>query len=185
VSLSKNPFRAFHQFFAVCCAHNLFAIGEQIPHLQPEKYFLPGTRPGRKCFSLYFPLARKTLRGFFDSLTTPCRKVRGCVSINQTISTGLTTQWCFDYRPTNRRVLLRAKSRPSVGCALHRPAGLVPAGADSLNLPCGLPLLRQPRWNAVRCIRRSGCRRYQTEIPGGFPFPQRWWHPQHCLYRRH
>ncbi|MBQ3192673.1 MAG: hypothetical protein IJB59_03775, partial [Oscillospiraceae bacterium] len=49
-------------------AHNLFAYGEQIPHLQPEKYFLPGTRPGRKYFSLYFPLARKTLRGFFDGL---------------------------------------------------------------------------------------------------------------------
>ena len=25
---------------AVCCAHNLCAIGAQIPHLQPEKYFL-------------------------------------------------------------------------------------------------------------------------------------------------
>ena len=34
--------------FAVCYAHNLFADGEQIPHLQPEKYFRPGTRPGRK-----------------------------------------------------------------------------------------------------------------------------------------
>ena len=63
LSLSKNPFGLFRQFFAVCCAHNLFAIGEQIPyimeqlplaivpldslrdapHLQPEMYFLPGT----------------------------------------------------------------------------------------------------------------------------------------------
>ena len=34
--------------FAVCYAHNLFADGEQITHLQPEKYFRPGTRPGRK-----------------------------------------------------------------------------------------------------------------------------------------
>ena len=33
---------------AVCCAHNLFAESEQIPHVQTEKYFRPGTRPGRK-----------------------------------------------------------------------------------------------------------------------------------------
>ena len=48
--LSKNPFGLFRQFFAVCCAHNLFAIGEQIPHLQPEKCFRPRTRRGRKRF---------------------------------------------------------------------------------------------------------------------------------------
>ncbi|MBQ3192760.1 MAG: hypothetical protein IJB59_04220, partial [Oscillospiraceae bacterium] len=58
--------------------HNLLdggpiAYGEEIPHLQPEKYFLPGTRPGRKYFSLYFPLARKTLRGFFYRLSTTRR----------------------------------------------------------------------------------------------------------------
>ena len=33
---------------AVCRAHNLSADGGQIPHLQTEKYFLPGTRPGKK-----------------------------------------------------------------------------------------------------------------------------------------
>jgi hypothetical protein len=47
-SLSKNPFGLFRQSFAVCCAHNLFAVGKQIPHLQPDKYFAPGTRPGAK-----------------------------------------------------------------------------------------------------------------------------------------
>ena len=62
-SVSKIPFGAFRQFFAVCCAHNLFACGEQIPHLQPEKYFSSGTRPDKKCFRLCFPLTR--LRGKF------------------------------------------------------------------------------------------------------------------------
>jgi hypothetical protein len=65
LSVSKIPFGAFRQFFAVCCAHNLFAYSEQIPHLQPEKYFCPRTRRGQKCFKLYFLLAQKTLRGFF------------------------------------------------------------------------------------------------------------------------
>ncbi len=44
----KSPTGAFRQVFAVCCAHNLSAHGEQISHLQPDKYFRPGTRPGRK-----------------------------------------------------------------------------------------------------------------------------------------
>ena len=50
--LSEIPFGAFRQIFAVCCAQNLFAVSEQILHLQPEKYFLPGTRPGRKRFAI-------------------------------------------------------------------------------------------------------------------------------------
>jgi hypothetical protein len=41
-----KPF--FEKRLAVCRAHNLFADGEQIPHLQTEKNFLPGTRPGKK-----------------------------------------------------------------------------------------------------------------------------------------
>ena len=66
--MSKIPCGAFRQFSAVCCAHNLYAFGVQIPHLQPEMYFVSGTRPDTKCFSLYFLLTQKTLRGFFDSL---------------------------------------------------------------------------------------------------------------------
>ena len=62
--LVEKPLRDFPPVFAVCCAHNLFAESEQIPHLQPEKYFLPGTCPGRKCLQLYFLLTQKTLRGF-------------------------------------------------------------------------------------------------------------------------
>ena len=46
--LSKKGKALFLTKFAVCYAHNLFADGEQIPHLQPEKYFRSGTRPGRK-----------------------------------------------------------------------------------------------------------------------------------------
>ena len=38
--LSEKPGGFFRQKVAVCCAHNLCAIGAQIPHLQPEKYFL-------------------------------------------------------------------------------------------------------------------------------------------------
>ena len=67
-SVSKIPFGAFRQIFAVCCAHNLFAVSEQIPHLQPEKYFPSGTRPDEKCFRSCFSLTRKILRSFFYSL---------------------------------------------------------------------------------------------------------------------
>jgi hypothetical protein len=42
---------------AVCRAHNLFAGSKQIPHLQTEKYFLPGTRPGKKWIALDLPPA--------------------------------------------------------------------------------------------------------------------------------
>ena len=63
--MSKIPCGAFRQFSAVCCAHNLYAFGVQIPHLQPDMYFVSGTRPDTKCSKLYFPLTQKTLRGFF------------------------------------------------------------------------------------------------------------------------
>ena len=66
--LSKIPFGAFRQVFAVCRAHNLFAYGGQILHLQPEKYFLPGTRPGRKWIEMGLPQKRQILRSFFDIL---------------------------------------------------------------------------------------------------------------------
>ncbi len=44
----KTPYGLFRQVFAVCRAHSLFAYGEQLAHLQPEMYFLSGTRPDRK-----------------------------------------------------------------------------------------------------------------------------------------
>ena len=68
LSLSKIPFGAFRQFFAVCCAHSLCAVGAQLVHSQPEKYFVSGTRPDIKCLRLYFSLTRKILRSFFNSL---------------------------------------------------------------------------------------------------------------------
>ena len=46
--LSKKAKPFLDKRLAVCRAHNLFAESEQIPHLQTEKYFLPGTRPGKK-----------------------------------------------------------------------------------------------------------------------------------------
>ena len=52
--VSKKPFGLIRQIFAVCCAHNLFADSEQIPHLQPEKYFPSGTRPDRKNIQTLF-----------------------------------------------------------------------------------------------------------------------------------
>ena len=42
---------------AVCCAHNLPADGGQIPHLQPEKYFLSRTCRERKWLKIYLPPA--------------------------------------------------------------------------------------------------------------------------------
>ena len=45
----EKPLTGFSdKFSAVCCAHSLFAYGEQLAHLQPEMYFLSGTRPDRK-----------------------------------------------------------------------------------------------------------------------------------------
>ena len=38
----------FDKGTAVCCAHNLSAGGAQIPHLQPERYFLRRTCRRRK-----------------------------------------------------------------------------------------------------------------------------------------
>ena len=52
--LSKNPFGAFRQVYAVCHAHNLSPDGRQIPHLQPVKYVPPGTCPGGTLFLNYF-----------------------------------------------------------------------------------------------------------------------------------
>ena len=67
MSLSKNPFGLFRQFFAVCCAHSLCAFGAQLPHLQPERCFRPRTRRGRKRFHFVFRLRGKFCEAF-DSL---------------------------------------------------------------------------------------------------------------------
>ncbi len=45
--MSNKPSGLFRQRVTVCCAHNLFADGEQIPHLQPEQCFCPRTRRGQ------------------------------------------------------------------------------------------------------------------------------------------
>ena len=44
----KSPLGLIGRFFAVCCAQNMLAVGDHIPHLQPDMYFLSGTRPDRK-----------------------------------------------------------------------------------------------------------------------------------------
>ena len=44
----EKPFVFFDKRIAVCCAHNLCAIGAKIPHWQPEKYFLSRTYRKRK-----------------------------------------------------------------------------------------------------------------------------------------
>jgi hypothetical protein len=64
LSVSKNPFGAFRQFFAVCCVQNLFVYSEQIPHLQPGKYFCPRTRRGQKCFYFVFCFRKKFCEAF-------------------------------------------------------------------------------------------------------------------------
>ena len=46
--LSKRALPFFDKRIAVCHAHDLYALGVQIAHLQPELYFLSGTRPDRK-----------------------------------------------------------------------------------------------------------------------------------------
>ena len=76
----ENPLRGFLTVFAVCCAHNLFAAGEQIPHLQPEMYFLPGTRPGRKWIPFCLPLLRQILRSFVPYAENGAGKAPFCHS---------------------------------------------------------------------------------------------------------
>jgi hypothetical protein len=56
---------------AVCRAHNLFAGSKQIPHLQTKKYFLPGTRPGKKWIALDLPPAGGKL---CETFLTSCKK---------------------------------------------------------------------------------------------------------------
>ena len=75
--LSKTPFGGFRQISAVCCVHNLSVNYGQIPHLQPEKCFCPRTRRGQKRFRFYSPHPRRTLRGFWVTLTSPVFR-RGC-----------------------------------------------------------------------------------------------------------
>ena len=46
--LSKNPPGFSDKRLAVCCAHNLSVCDGQIPHWQPELYFLSRTCRERK-----------------------------------------------------------------------------------------------------------------------------------------
>ena len=59
--LSKKWRGHFFEKAAPCCAQNLFAYCEQIPHLQGEKCFQPRTRRGRKQIS-YLLRLRARLR---------------------------------------------------------------------------------------------------------------------------
>ena len=56
--------------------HSLCACGAQLVHLQPEKYFRPGTRPGRKwILTLFAAAAANSARHFFDTLICPSHSV--------------------------------------------------------------------------------------------------------------
>ena len=87
LSLSKIPFGAFRQGFAVCRAHSLCAAGAQLAHLQPDRYFLPGTRPGRKWVAFSLPLLRQILRSFFYTLGRRSIDAAGLVPIGRKCST--------------------------------------------------------------------------------------------------
>ncbi len=57
---------------AVCCAHNLFAESEQIPHLQTEKCFLRRTRRRKKRIAFDLPPAGgKICEAFLTVSTLP------------------------------------------------------------------------------------------------------------------
>ena len=47
-TVKKRALPFFDKRIAVCHAHDLYALGVQIAHLQPELYFLSGTCPDRK-----------------------------------------------------------------------------------------------------------------------------------------
>ncbi|MFQ9053182.1 MAG: hypothetical protein ACLR5H_08495 [Oscillospiraceae bacterium] len=53
----------------------MFAHGEQIPHLQTEKYFLPGTRPGKKWIAFDLPPAGGKLCEAFGTSCIPRREI--------------------------------------------------------------------------------------------------------------
>ena len=60
----------------VCRAHNWFAMGEPIPHLQTERNFCPGTRPGQKWIAFHLPPAGgKLCEAFWDKLHPPREKL--------------------------------------------------------------------------------------------------------------
>ena len=49
---------------ASCCAHNLCAVGTQIPHLQDVKCFVRGTRPRTKQINIFPPCAAELYEVF-------------------------------------------------------------------------------------------------------------------------
>ncbi len=64
---------------AVCRAHNLFAEGEQIPHLQPESIFVQVHAPDENDCTLFAACGRQTLRGFLISRHPRRRRNGGAV----------------------------------------------------------------------------------------------------------
>ena len=65
--MAKIPFGAFRQIFAVCCAHNLFAIGKQIPHLQPEMCFVHVHAAAKNDFYGFAAFAANSAKLFLQS----------------------------------------------------------------------------------------------------------------------
>ena len=95
--LSKKGEAFLDKRLAVCRAHNLFAMGEQIPHLQTEKCFLRRTRRRKKRIAIYLPPAGGKLCEAFgtavapsgelcytaeNAAAIPCRQVLGVYSVS-------------------------------------------------------------------------------------------------------
>jgi len=75
--VAEKPFGLFRQIFAGCYVHNLFADCEQIPHLQPEKYFPSGTRPDRKFIQTLFSAYAENSARLFTVCITHCPAAMG------------------------------------------------------------------------------------------------------------
>ncbi|MFR4353781.1 MAG: hypothetical protein ACLT21_03635 [Oscillospiraceae bacterium] len=94
----------------------MFAHGEQIPHLQTEKYFLPGTRPGKKWIAFDLPPAGgKLCEAFWDKLHPPGGRfrrglfcvaaIKNCQRAKKICSRGIVFFFTFYYNKFKKRPL--------------------------------------------------------------------------------
>ena len=126
--LSKNPFGAFRQVFAVCRAHNLSPDGGQIPHLQPVKYVPPGTRPGETWFLNHFTPDAGKEAALFLTRSGPGLSPGPYLFMIPRPGSGQRWGSCFHRRSFRRHSPPPGKPRPP---PRPPPPGCHPAGGSS------------------------------------------------------
>jgi hypothetical protein len=90
--------------------------GEPIPHLQTERNFCPGTRPGQKWIAFHLPPAGgKLCEAFWDKLHPPAGNpagglfcvtaIKNCQRAKKIIFRGIVFFFTFDYNDLEIKLL--------------------------------------------------------------------------------